>query len=85
MVPTGVLGLASKLLELYGDEWLLRAAMHYRWHYKRNWPLVFSEFGQLVDTSINTTICWATEHAKATSASWRRCTPTYIGTPPRAT
>lgn len=52
VVPSGVLGLASKLLELYGDEWLLMPAMHYRWHYKRNWPLVFSEFGQLVAPGI---------------------------------
>jgi len=48
VVPPGTLGVASKLLELYGDEWLLMPAMHYRWHYKRNWPLVFSEFGALV-------------------------------------
>ncbi|MBV1857704.1 MAG: glutathione S-transferase [Nannocystaceae bacterium] len=48
VMPTGVLGVASKLLELYGDEWLVMPAMHYRWHYKRNMPLVLSEFGQLV-------------------------------------
>jgi len=39
----------SLLLELYGDEWLLMPAMHYRWHYKRaNMGLVLREFGQLV-------------------------------------
>lgn len=48
VAPPGVLGVASKLLELYGDEWLVMPAMHYRWHYKRNMPLVLSEFGQLV-------------------------------------
>lgn len=46
--PTPVLALASQLLELYGDEWLVMPAMHYRWHYKRNMPLIMSEFGQLV-------------------------------------
>lgn len=45
---TPVLALASKLLELYGDEWLVMPAMHYRWHYKRNMPLILREFGQLV-------------------------------------
>ena len=49
---TGVLGLASKLLELYGDEWLLMPAMHYRWHYKRNMPLILREFGELVAPSL---------------------------------
>ena len=48
VVPKGVLGVASTLLELYGDEWLVMPAMHYRWHYKRNMPLILSEFGQLV-------------------------------------
>lgn len=48
VVPDGVLGVASNLLELYGDEWLVMPAMHYRWHYKRNMPLILSEFGQLV-------------------------------------
>lgn len=42
-----VLGLASRLLELYGDEWLVLPAMHYRWHYKRNMPLVLREFGDI--------------------------------------
>lgn len=46
---TPVLRLASLLLELYGDEWLLMPAMHYRWHYKRkNMKLVLTEFGQIV-------------------------------------
>ncbi len=54
VVPEGVLGVASLLLELYGDEWLVMPAMHYRWHYKRNWPLIFSEFGQLVAPSLPT-------------------------------
>lgn len=46
---TPVLRLASLLLELYGDEWLVMPAMHYRWHYKRaNMKLVMTEFGQIV-------------------------------------
>lgn len=35
----GVQRLASVLLELYGDEWLLIPAMHYRWHHNREWAL----------------------------------------------
>jgi glutathione S-transferase len=38
--------LAALLLELYGDEWLLIPAMHYRWAYNRDW--VLGEFGALV-------------------------------------
>ena len=37
--------LASLLLELYGDEWLLLPAMHYRWNHD-NFPFVFEEFGR---------------------------------------
>ncbi|MBT0586087.1 glutathione S-transferase N-terminal domain-containing protein [Alteromonas oceanisediminis] len=34
------------LLELYGDEWLLLPAMHYRWHYKRrHLGFILREFG----------------------------------------
>jgi glutathione S-transferase len=36
--------LASLLLELYGDEWLLIPAMHYRWNHD-NFPFIFEEFG----------------------------------------
>lgn len=31
--------LASLLLELYGDEWLLIPAMHYRWHHNRDFAI----------------------------------------------
>ncbi|MCY6380913.1 glutathione S-transferase family protein [Hoeflea prorocentri] len=37
--------LASLLLELYADEWLVLAAMHYRWNYNRDFAI--SEFGAL--------------------------------------
>jgi glutathione S-transferase len=37
--------LASLLLELYGDDWLLIPAMHYRWNHD-NFPFIFDEFGR---------------------------------------
>ncbi|MGK7297278.1 MAG: glutathione S-transferase family protein [Candidatus Wenzhouxiangella sp. M2_3B_020] len=38
--------LASLLLELYGDEWLLIPAMHYRWNFpETNMPWIHEEFG----------------------------------------
>ena len=37
--------LAALLLELYGDEWLLIPAMHYRWTYNEDWA--YGEFGAL--------------------------------------
>ncbi|MFT5452389.1 MAG: glutathione S-transferase [Enterobacterales bacterium] len=40
--------LVSLLLELYGDEWLLIPAMHYRWNYN-NFPFIFQEFGKLIN------------------------------------
>lgn len=40
IVPDGgVQRLAAALLELYGDEWLVIPAMHYRWHHNRDWAL----------------------------------------------
>ena len=40
--------LVSLLLELYGDEWLLIPAMHYRWNYN-NFPFIFQEFGKIIN------------------------------------
>ena len=37
--------LAALLLELYGDEWLLMPAMHYRWNFD-NFPFIYDEFGR---------------------------------------
>lgn len=37
--------LVSLLLELYGDEWLVIPAMHYRWHHNRDWAI--KAFGEL--------------------------------------
>ncbi len=40
--------LAALLLELYGDEWLLIPAMHYRWSFPAaNQPFIFDEFGKM--------------------------------------
>jgi len=37
------------LLELYGDEWLLIPAMHYRWFYKKeNARFIYGEFGRMI-------------------------------------
>lgn len=39
--------LASLLLEVYGDEWLLIPAMHYRWNFPEiNLPFIYEEFGK---------------------------------------
>ena len=38
--------LAAHLLELYGDEWLVIPAMHYRWTHNRDFA--FREFGKVV-------------------------------------
>ena len=40
VVPaTGLQRLVAALLELYGDEWLVIPAMHYRWHHNRDFAL----------------------------------------------
>ncbi len=43
--PTGLQRLAASLMELYGDEWLVIPAMHYRWHHNREFAL--RAFGEL--------------------------------------
>ncbi|MEM7358297.1 MAG: glutathione S-transferase [Pseudomonadota bacterium] len=41
--------LVSLLLEVYGDEWLVIPAMHYRWAYQDvNQPFIFQKFGGMV-------------------------------------
>jgi glutathione S-transferase len=41
--------LAALILELFGDEWLLLPAMHYRWNYpEENVPFIYGEFGKLL-------------------------------------
>ncbi|GAB4187449.1 MAG: hypothetical protein Tsb002_12790 [Wenzhouxiangellaceae bacterium] len=41
--------LISLLLEVYGDEWLLIPAMHYRWYYReQNYRFVIGEFGRML-------------------------------------
>lgn len=45
-LPPGPLQrLASRLIELYADEWLVLPAMHYRWNYNEDWA--YREFGAL--------------------------------------
>nr|WP_247670746.1 glutathione S-transferase family protein [Alteromonas sp. MMG017] len=39
--------LVSELFALWGDEWLVIPAMHYRWN-KDNFPFIYEEFGQVV-------------------------------------
>jgi glutathione S-transferase len=41
--------LVSLLFEVYGDEWLVLPAMHYRWHFKRdNLAYVLKNFGDII-------------------------------------
>lgn len=42
---TPVQRLVALLLELFGDEWLVIPAMHYRWAYNEEW--VYGEFGKV--------------------------------------
>lgn len=42
---TPVQRLVALLLEIYGDEWLVIPAMHYRWHYNRDWAM--QAFGEV--------------------------------------
>ncbi len=37
--------LASRLIELYADEWLVIAGMHYRWTYNNEW--IVAEYGRV--------------------------------------
>lgn len=40
IVPAGgAQRLVAQLIELYGDEWLVIPAMHYRWHHNRDWAI----------------------------------------------
>ena len=39
--------LVSELFAVWGDEWLVIPAMHYRWN-KDNFPFIYEEFGQVV-------------------------------------
>jgi glutathione S-transferase len=41
--------LVSLLFEVYGDEWLVLPAMHYRWHFKRqNLAYILKNFGDII-------------------------------------
>lgn len=48
VVPSGVKqNLVSHLFEIWGDEWLLIPAMHYRWNHD-NFPFIHEEFGKII-------------------------------------
>ena len=47
MPATPAQHLVSELFALWGDEWLVIPAMHYRWN-KDNFPFIYEEFGQVV-------------------------------------
>jgi len=38
--------LVSLLFEVYGDEWLVIPAMHYRWSFQENLDFIYREFGR---------------------------------------
>ncbi|MDO6709090.1 glutathione S-transferase N-terminal domain-containing protein [Aliiglaciecola sp. 2_MG-2023] len=38
--------LVSEIFQLWGDEWLVIPAMHYRWN-KNNFPFIYEEFGRV--------------------------------------
>ena len=38
--------LVSAIMEMWGDEWLLIPAMHYRWNHN-NFPFIYEEFGKI--------------------------------------
>ncbi len=47
--PTPRQAVVAQLLELYGDEWLLIPAMHYRWSFpEQNEAFIMAEFGRVV-------------------------------------
>jgi len=43
--------LISAIFEMWGDEWLLIAAMHYRWNHD-NFPFIYEEFGKIAFPSM---------------------------------
>lgn len=38
--------ITTLLIELFADEWLPLAALHYRWNYPKNRPFILKEFGK---------------------------------------
>ena len=40
--------MASAMLEIYGDEWMVPfSCLHYRWNYPENLPVLFPQFGRI--------------------------------------
>lgn len=51
--------LTALLFELFGDEWLLMPAMHYRWAYKtQNLAFLLKEFGHTINPDLPAFIRW---------------------------
>ena len=45
--------LVSLLLEVYGDEWLVIPAMHYRWNFDAvNQPFIYQQFGTVISPKL---------------------------------
>lgn len=45
--------LVALLLEVYGDEWLVIPAMHYRWNFpEKNQPFIYGEFGKIIQPNL---------------------------------
>lgn len=50
VTPPGALGVLALMLEVFGDEGLLRPAMHYRWTYRvENDPMLTTDFGRMMN------------------------------------
>lgn len=60
--------LVALLFEIYGDEWLVIPAMHYRWHYNEDW--IYAEFGKVTtpDGTVSTQRAAGTERGSAFKA-----------------
>ena len=53
IIPSGpAQQLVSELFALWGDEWLVIPAMHYRWNKKANFPFIYEEFGRVVSPKL---------------------------------
>ena len=49
--------LISLLLEIYGDEWLVIPAMHYRWSFQENIEFAWGEFGRTSSPGLSKEQC----------------------------
>jgi hypothetical protein len=72
---------ASQLLELYGDEWLVLPAMHYRWSFPQQRQRLLYQFGRFVGRVSVCLLCFegfrlhslsCAQHAMRVMCTWRR-------------